>query len=97
MATTTHRPVRRVRLRGREKVRRLADDINARMAAAPTVTAETDVLYRSLNDQALRTLRAAFSADRDQAAATAPTAARARLQAFCESRIDLITEILESR
>lgn len=81
-----------------DKVRLLADDINARLAAAPPgVTTETETLYRSMNDQALRTLRAAFTADHDQAAATAPTANRARLQAFCQSRIDLITEILESR
>jgi len=80
-----------------DKVRRLADDINARHAIAPPgVTTDTAALYRSLNDQALHTLRAAFTVDRDRAL-PGLDGRPLHLRAFCQSRIDLITRILERR
>ena len=80
------------------KVRRLADDINARLDPVPLyhVTPDTYALYQSINDQALRTLRVAFTADRDQAL-PGPDGRPRALQAFCQSRIDLITKILGER
>lgn len=77
----------------RERFARLVRDINSRLNqdASLDVTPDVDATYRSINIDALVTLREAFTLDRDRPDATA------RLRAFAQARIDLITRILEKK
>lgn len=70
---------------------RVAEDINRRLepSADVTVTHRLETLYRSLPDVTLILLREGFKGDRDQQGQASST------RAFCQSRIDLITRILE--
>jgi hypothetical protein len=74
-------------------VRRLAEDIDARLDAARAAAVASDVeqLYRELPTVSVRMLLIAFTADRDGEAATDPT------KAFCQARVDLLTRILDER
>jgi hypothetical protein len=73
-----------------QRVRRLADDINARLDpdSKLLITADTIELYQAMTPTTLRILRHAFLADRDQ------NASRPKTVAFCQSRVDLIDRLL---
>lgn len=60
-------------------------------------TTEVVALYRSMNDKELRCYVTEFTHDRDQLTRDWPVARAQRLRGFCQSRIDLITQILDER
>jgi hypothetical protein len=77
----------------RERFDRLVADINSRVDddGSVIVTEDVEATYRSINADGLLALRCAFTLDRDRPDATA------RLRAFAQSRIDLITQILDKK
>lgn len=77
----------------KHRVRRVAEDIDARLDAARAAGVAPDVedLYRELPMASVRMLLVAFKADRDREDVTDYT------KAFCQARIALLTRILDER
>lgn len=71
---------------------RIVGDINARLELVDDFAVSDDLAmtYSEMGRSTLVILRAAFTLDRDQQRGSATS----RQRAFCQSRIDLITQLL---